>query len=356
MSRDAVSLGANIPILSADLIIQTKIDDGELTTISYQEAIREAIREEMVRDNSVFIMGEDIAQHGGAFGVTRTLFDQFGGERVRNTPISENSIVGAGVGAAIVGMRPIIEIMFADFSMLAADQIINHAAKLSYMTAGQVTIPLVIRMPQGGGAGKAIAAQHSQSLEVLYAHIPGLIVVHPSTAFDAKGLLKSAIRNNSPVLFVEHKLLYSFKNFVPKKEYLLPLGVCDVKRVGKDLTIIANGYMVWLAMQVAQVMSKEDVEIEVIDVMTVSPLDRKTIIDSVRKTGRAVVVNESHRSYNATGEWTQTIMEGAFDYLEAPVFRVTGRDSPVPFSPSLEKGQWPELVDLMEAVRRSLAY
>ena len=225
----------------------------------------------MLRDETVFLMGEDIGVHGGAFGVTRTLFDQFGPERVRCTPISENSFVGAGVGAAIAGMHPVVEIMFVDFSTLAMDQIINHAAKISYMTAGQAKIPLVIRMPQGGGAGKAIAAQHSQSLEVLYAHIPGLTVVHPSTAYDAKGLLKSAIRCGNPVVFLEHKLLYSFKNLVPKAEYLLPLGACDVKRPGRDLTIVANGYMVWLAMQTADMFRAEGVEIEVVDVMTVSP-------------------------------------------------------------------------------------
>jgi len=353
--RDAVSLGGNIPPAAPALIMQ--VSSGEETElVSYQEAVRGAIREEMHRDTSVFIMGEDIAEHGGAFGVTRTLFDEFGGDRVRNTPISENSIVGAGVGAAIAGMRPIVELMFVDFSTLAMDQIINHAAKISYMTGGQTSIPLVIRMPQGGGAGKAIAAQHSQSLEVLFAHIPGLIVVHPSTAYDAKGLLKSAIRSDNPVVFLEHKLLYTFKNYLPKAEYTIPLGLCDIKRVGSDLTIVANGYMIWIAMQVAEIMHREGVEIEVVDVMTVSPLDRQTIITSVHKTGRAVVVNESHHSYNASCEWSQTIQESSFDYLEAPIRRVTGRDTPVPYAFSLEKGQWPELQDVLTAVRETLAY
>ncbi len=351
--RDAVSLGANIPPASPDLIIQSDCR----RILSSQEAIREALSQEMEKDPSVFLMGEDIGIHGGAFGVTRTLFNTFGPERVRNTPISENSFVGAGVGAAIVGMRPVVEIMFADFSTLAMDQIVNHAAKLSYMTAGQVKIPLVIRMPQGGGAGKAIAAQHSQSLEALYAHFPGLTVVHPSTAYDAKGLLKSAIRSDNPVVFLEHKLLYNFKNYVPEEDYTVPLGKCDVKRTGTDLTIVANGYMVWLAMQVAAKLHEEDgIETEVVDVMTVSPLDRETIVESARKTGRAIVVNESHKSYNVANEWAQAIMEGAFDYLEAPVVKVSGRDTPVPYAYSLEMGQWPDFSDVYRAAKETLAY
>lgn len=354
-NRDSISLGGNIPAIDPNLIVQIPLD-AEVEQISYLEAVRFAIREEMHHDESVFIMGEDIAQHGGAFGVTRTLIDDFGPERVINTPISENSMIGAGIGAAMSGMRPIVEIMFVDFSTLAMDQIINHAAKIPYMTGGQTKIPLVIRMPQGGGAGKAIAAQHSQSLEVLFAHIPGLTVVHPSTAYDAKGLLKSAIRSNNPVVFLEHKLLYTFKGWVPKQEYTRELGRCDIKRKGKHLTIVANGYMVWLAMQAAQIMEAEGVEVEVIDVMTVAPLDRQTLVDSVRKTGRAIVINESHTSYNAACEWSQTIQEGAFDYLHAPIRRVAGRDTPVPYAFSLERGQWPELEDVMKAVRETMAY
>lgn len=354
-NRDSVSLGANIPPADPKLIVQT-MPNEKSSLVSYAEAIREAIRDEMMRDKSVFIMGEDIAKHGGAFGVTRTLVDSFGTERVRNTPISENSIVGAGIGAAMTGMRPIIEIMFVDFSTLAMDQIINHAAKIPYMTGGQTKIPVVIRMPQGGGAGKAIAAQHSQSLEVLYSHIPGLTVVTPSTAYDAKGLLKAAIRYDNPVVFLEHKLLYNFKSQVPDNDYTIPLGVCDIKRSGSDLTIVANGYMVWISMQVAEILHQEGVEIEVVDVMTVSPLDRQTITKSVKKTGRAVVVNESHASYNAACEWGQTIQETVFDYLQAPIRRVTGRDTPVPYAYSLEKGQWPELAEILTAVRETLAY
>ena len=216
--RDAVSLGANKPAMSAELIRQ--VPPGvPAREMSYQEAIREALREEMRRDERVFLMGEDIAKHGGAFGVTRTLFDEFGPERVRNTPISENTIVGAATGAALVGMRPVIEIMFVDFSGLAMDQICTQAAKIRFMTGGQCSVPWVLRMPQGGGAGKSIAAQHSQSLEVWYAHIPGLKVVLPSTPYDAKGLLKAAIRDDNPVIFLEHKFLYSFRGLVPEGDY-----------------------------------------------------------------------------------------------------------------------------------------
>src|SRR5512141_228596 len=229
--RDTVSLGVTAPVMSPELIQQ--VPPGvPARELSYQEAIREAVREEMQRDSSVFLMGEDIAKHGGAFGVTRTLFDQFGPERVRNTPISENTIVGAGTGAALVGMRPVIEIMFADFSGLAMDQICTQAAKLRFMTGGQCKVPWVLRMPQGGGAGKSTAAQHSQSLEVWFAHIPGLRVVLPSTPYDAKGLMKSAIRDDNPVIFLEQKFLYAFRGMVPESDYAIPLGRCEVKRAG----------------------------------------------------------------------------------------------------------------------------
>ena len=233
--RDAVSLGASAPVMSPDLIRQVA-EGVPAKELSYQEAIREALREEMLRDPSVFLMGEDIGKHGGAFGVTRTLFDQFGAERVRNTPISENTIVGAATGAALVGMRPVIEIMFVDFSGLAMDQICTQAAKLRFMTGGQCTVPWVLRMPQGGGAGKSTAAQHSQSLEAWYAHIPGLKVVLPSTPYDAKGLMKAAIRDDNPVIFLEQKFLYSFRGLVPDAEYVLPLSQCEVKRSGQDVT------------------------------------------------------------------------------------------------------------------------
>jgi pyruvate/2-oxoglutarate/acetoin dehydrogenase E1 component len=349
--RDATSLTTAKPVMSSDLIVQ--VPEGvPAKEISYQEAIREALREEMVRDERVFLMGEDIAKHGGAFGVTRTLFDQFGPERVRNTPISENTIVGAGTGAALAGMRPVMEIMFVDFSGLAMDQICTQAAKLRFMTGGQCKVPWVLRMPQGGGAGKSTAAQHSQSLEMWFAHIPGLKVVLPSTPYDAKGLLKAAIRDDNPVIFLEHKLLYSFRGRVPDQDYVLPLGECDVKHEGKDVTVVASGAMVWHAMVAANILDREGISVEVVDLRTISPLDEKAIGRSVRKTGRVVLVAEPCRSYGPTGEWAMVVIEQAFDYLQAPIIRVTGRFSPIPFADSLEKGVWPEADDVVQAIRR----
>jgi pyruvate dehydrogenase E1 component beta subunit len=337
--------------MSSDLIVQ--VPEGvPAKEMSYQEAIREALREEMIRDERVFLMGEDIAKHGGAFGVTRTLFDQFGPERVRNTPISENTIVGAGTGAALAGMRPVMEIMFVDFSGLAMDQICTQAAKLRFMTGGQCKVPWVLRMPQGGGAGKSTAAQHSQSLEMWFAHIPGLKVVLPSTPYDAKGLLKAAIRDDNPVIFLEHKLLYSFRGRVPDQEYVLPLGECDIKREGKDVTVVASGAMVWHAMVAANILDREGISVEVVDLRTISPLDEKAMGRSVRKTGRVVLVAEPCRSYGPTGEWAMVVIEQAFDYLQAPIIRVTGRFSPIPFADSLEKGVWPEADDVVQAIRR----
>jgi pyruvate/2-oxoglutarate/acetoin dehydrogenase E1 component len=358
MSRkdiDATSLGAVAVAIPADLISQ--VPDGVPTKeMSYQEAIREALREEMLRDPSVFLLGEDVGKHGGAFGVTRTLFDQFGPERVRNTPISENTIAGAAAGAALVGMRPVAEIMFVDFSGLAMDQICNQAAKLRFMTGGQCKVPMVVRMPQGGGAGKSVAAQHSQSLEVWYAHVPGLKVVLPSTPYDAKGLLKAAIRDDNPVIFLEHKFLYSFRGLVPEEDYVLPLGQCDVKREGTDVTVVASGYMVWHAMMAARMLADEGISVEVVDVRTISPLDEETIGESARKTGRAVVVAEACRSYGPTGEWAMVVMEQAFDYLRAPIVRVAGRNSSVPFANSIEKGLWPDTPVVVDAVRRVMTY
>jgi pyruvate dehydrogenase E1 component beta subunit len=348
--RDAVSLGILAAGMPADLIVQ--VPEGvPAQELSYQEAIREALREEMLRDERVFLMGEDIGKHGGAFGVTRTLFDQFGPERVRNTPISENTIAGAATGAALIGYRPVAELMFVDFSGLAMDQIANQAAKLRLMTGGQCKVPWVIRMPQGGGAGKSIAAQHSQSLEVWYAHIPGLKVVHPSTPYDAKGLMKAAIRDDNPVIFLEHKFLYSFRGLVPEADYVLPLSKCDVKREGTQVTVIAVGYMVWHAMMAAKLLADEGISVEVIDVRTVSPLDEETIGESVRKTGRAVLVAEACRSYGPTGEWGMVVMEQAFEYLRAPIVRVTGLSVPVPFADSIENKVWPNTSDVLNAIR-----
>ncbi|MFB0545529.1 MAG: alpha-ketoacid dehydrogenase subunit beta [Anaerolineae bacterium] len=341
--------------MSPDLIVQ--VPEGvPAQEISYQEAIREALREEMLRDERVFLLGEDIGKHGGAFGVTRTLFDQFGPERVRNTPISENTIAGTATGAALVGMRPVAEIMFVDFSGLAMDQICNQAAKLRLMTGGQCTVPWVVRMAQGGGAGKSTAAQHSQSLEVWYAHIPGLKVVLPSTPYDAKGLLKAAIRDDNPVVFLEHKFLYSFRGLVPEEDYVLPLSQCDIKREGKDVTVVASGYMVWHAMLAAKILADEGISVEVVDVRTISPLDEETIGQSVRKTGRAVLVAEACRSYGPTGEWGMVVIEQAFDYLKVPIVRVAARNSPIPFADSIEDGVWPDTDDVINAIRKVMEW
>jgi pyruvate/2-oxoglutarate/acetoin dehydrogenase E1 component len=349
--RDATSLGAAVPAMSPDLIRQVPAD-GTTREMSYQEAIREALRSEMELDDRVFLMGEDIGIHGGAFGVTRTLFDQFGPERVRNTPIAENTIVGAATGAALVGMRPVAEIMFVDFSGLAMDQIATQAAKIRFMTGGQCTVPWVLRMPQGGGAGKSTAAQHSQSLEVWFASVPGLKVVLPSTPYDAKGLMTAAIRDDNPVVFLEHKLLYSFRGLVPASDYALPLSRCDVKRAGTDVTVVASGYMVWHAMLAARMLEAEGIDVEVVDVRTVSPLDEETIGESARKTGRVVVVAEACRSYGPANEWAMVAMERAYDRLKAPIVRVAGRNSPIPFANSLERGVWPSTEDVVEAIRR----
>ena len=352
--RDSVSLSGTVPVMSPETIRQ--VPDGVPSRLlSYQEAIREALREEMRRDPAVFLLGEDIAKHGGAFGVTRTLFDEFGAERVRNTPISENTIVGTATGAALVGMRPVAEIMFVDFSGLAMDQIATQAAKLRFMTGGQCSVPWVLRMPQGGGTGKSTAAQHSQSLEVWFAHVPGLKVVLPSTPYDAKGLMKAAIRDDNPVVLLEHKLLYAFKGLVPEDDYVLPLSQCDVKREGTDVTVVASGYMVWHAMLAAEILAPEGVSVEVVDVRTIAPLDAATIGASVRKTGRVVVVAEACEQYGPANEWAMVAVEQGWDRLRGPVVRVAGRNSPVPFANSLENGVWPGTSDVVAAIRGVIA-
>jgi pyruvate/2-oxoglutarate/acetoin dehydrogenase E1 component len=319
--------------------------------LTYLEAIREALREEMSRDATVFILGEDVGLHGGAFGVTKGLFEAFGPQRVRDTPICENTIVGTAVGAAMTGMRPVAEIMFADFSALAFDQIVNQAAKLRYMFGGQCRVPLVIRMPQGGLSWKSAAAQHSQSVEAWYAHVPGLVVVLPATPYDAKGLLKAAIRDDNPVVFIEHKAMYSMKGQVQDEEYVVPLGQADVKRVGRDATVVAAGYMVHFALEAADTLAQEGIEVEVVDPRTLKPLDEETIYASVRKTNRAIVVQEACKTAGLAAEWGMLIYENCFDWLDAPVVRVTGQDVPIPYANSLESRVWPRADDIVQAVR-----
>jgi len=316
--------------------------------ITYAQALNEALREEMQRDSRVFLIGEDIAEHGGAFGVTRGLLSEFGPRRVRKTPISESAIAGAAAGAAITGTRPVAEIMFIDFTTLAMDQIVNQAAKMRYMFGGKARVPMVLRTQ--GGAGRGNAAQHSQSLEMWFVHVPGLYVVMPSTPYDAKGLLKSAIRDDNPVVFIEHKLLYSTRGAVPASEYTIPLGVADVKRPGDDVTIVATSRMVLLALSAAEKLATEGIQAEVVDPRTLKPLDMEAIVKSVKKTHRAVVVNEGCRTGGFTSEITARIMDEAFDYLDAPVIRVATEDVPIPYASRLELEAIPSERDIIEAV------
>ena len=317
--------------------------------ISFGEALREALQEEMRRDETVFVLGEDIALHGGDFGVTKGLLDEFGEKRVRDTPISETAIVGLSLGAASVGMRPVAEIMFSDFLGVCMDQILNQVSKMRYMSGGQVKTPVVIRT--AFGAGISAGPQHSQSPEAFFVHIPGLQVVMPSTPYDAKGLLKTAIRNDNAVIFFEHKLLYGVKGNVPEQEYLVGFGEADIKRNGTDVTIVATGLMVKEALAAAETLEKDGLTAEVIDPRTLVPLDEKTLINSVKKTGRAVVVHEAWKRSGFGAEIAAMIMEEAMDYLDAPVKRVGGLNVPTPFSPALEKYVVPNENDIVKAVK-----
>jgi len=319
--------------------------------ITYREALREALREEMRRDSTVFLLGEDIGRYwGGAFKVTEGLAEEFGDERVRDTPISESAIIGTAVGAAITGMRPVAEIMFGDLTALAMDQIANQAAKIRYMFGGQAKCPLVIRTPFGAGVN--IASHHSQSLEAWFMHVPGLYVAVPSTPYDAKGLLKTAIRGNNPVFFCEHKLLYPVEDEVPEEEYTIPFGAADVKREGADVTILATLYMVHKALNAAKQLEKEGVDAEVVDPRTLTPLDKQAIIRSVKKTGRLVIVSEDCKTAGVSAEIAAMVAEEAVDYLDAPIKRVAEPDTPIPFSPPLEQYVIPDEKAIMKAVKK----
>lgn len=320
--------------------------------IYYNQALREALREELERDPRVFVMGEDIGLYGGVFKVTDGLLASFGPKRIRETPISENGFVGAAVGAAMTGMRPVVELMFADFAYVAADSIFNQAAKMRSMSGGRVSVPLVIRTQQGGGRGNG--AQHSQSLEAMFAHIPGIKVVLPSTPYDAKGLLKSAIRDENPVIFIEHKLLYGTRGQVPEEEYTLPLGKADIKRVGNDVTIITYSRSVLHALAAATQLASEGIDAEVIDLRSLVPLDRDAILASARKTGRVVVVHEAHRFCGVGAEIAALVQEEVWDELRAPVRRVAAKDVPIPVAPVLETAVLPQERDIVDAVRRTV--
>ncbi|WP_417043815.1 alpha-ketoacid dehydrogenase subunit beta [Dysosmobacter sp.] len=321
--------------------------------ITYREAVREAMCEEMRRDENVYFMGEDIGVYCGAFGVSKGMIQEFGEERVRETPISETAFVGAGVGSAITGMRPIVELMFSDFMAVCYDQIINQAAKMHFMFAGKVNVPMVIRTAAGGGTGAA--AQHSQSLEQMYCNVPGLKVVIPSTPYDAKGLLKSAIRDNNTVIFLEQKKLYKEKGPVPEEDYVIPLGVASLAREGTDVSVITYGRMVQMSLQVAEKLAAEGISVEVLDLRTLSPLDRDAVIRTARKTRRVVVVHESVQFAGFGGEIVSTIADSdAFYYLDAPIKRVGGLYCPVPFNPQLEASAFPTPERIEAAIRDTL--
>jgi len=323
--------------------------------IQFRQAIQEALREEMERDPSVFVMGEDVGLYGGAYGATRGLLQEFGPERVRDTPISEAIIGGSAVGAAMCGLRPVAEIMYVDFTPLAMDQIANQGAKNRYMFGGKTTVPMVIRTE--GGAGRCIAAHHSQSLEALWVHFPGIYVVMPSTPYDAKGLLKAAIRDDNPVMFIEHKMLYGVEGYVPDgddADYIVPFGIADVKREGSDVTVITYSRMVHRALEAAERLAEEGVSVEVIDLRTLKPLDMETVAASVRKTGRVVGVTEAYKTGSFISELATRIQEELFDWLDAPVVRVAAADVPVPMSEPLEDAAVPSVEAIIAGIRQVL--
>jgi pyruvate/2-oxoglutarate/acetoin dehydrogenase E1 component len=321
--------------------------------ITFAQAIREAIVEEMRRDPAVILMGEDIARYGGAFKVTRDIIKEFGPERVRNTPISEGGFVGVAIGAGLLGTRPIVEIMFMDFIVLAMDQIFNQAAKFHYVYGEQARVPIVIRTP--GGGGRSYGPTHSQSLEAHFMHVPGIKIAAPSNPHDAKGLLKTAVRDDNPVLFLESKVLYPLKGDAPEGEYLVPFGEARIARAGADATVVAYSRMVGESLLAAHRLAKDGIEVEVVDLRTLSPLDEKTIIDSAKRTGKVVVVEEGVRTCGVAAEIGFRIFEQIYDYLDAPILRVTAPDIPVPCSPVLERAALPDAAKIEAAVRRIVA-
>lgn len=322
-----------------------------LTT--YLEAIRQGLWEEMERDPDVFLIGEDIGTYGGAFKITAGMLDRFGARRVVDTPISESAIVGAGIGAALLGLRPVVEMQFADFISCAYDQIVNFAAKCRFRWGAGV--PMVIRGPSGGGIHGG--PFHSQNPEMAFVHTPGLKVVTPATAYDARGLIKSAIRDNDPVLFFEHKLLYrSIKEELPEEEYLVPIGKAAVRRAGRDISVIAYGAMVHVALRAAEALTRENIEVEVLDLRTLLPLDEEAVLESVRRINKVVLLHEDTKTGGLAGELAAIISEKAFDYLDAPIRRITAPDTPVPYSPPLEKAFLPSEQDVIRVCRELHAY
>ncbi len=323
--------------------------------MSYLEAIREGLREEMRRDPDVFLLGEDIGVHGGAFTVTKGLIEEFGPARIRDTPISEGAIVGAAVGAAMNGLRPVAEIMFVDWITLAMDQVVNQAAKVSYMFSGQYKAPLVIRAPSGGGGGKGIAAQHSQCFEAWFAHVPGLKVAVPASPADAKGLLKAAIRDDNPVLFLEQKALYNLRAEVPEGDYVIPLGKARIVREGRDVTLVTIGALLYEALKAVERLEASGVDVEVIDLRTAKPLDTLTVISSVKKTNRLVVAHEAVKTCGLGAEIAATIAEEALDYLDAPIRRIGARDVPVAYNDNEEARILPQSTEIEQKIRAFFA-
>jgi len=324
-----------------------------MAVITYLEAISQGLREEMERDSSVFLLGEDIGVYGGAFKVTKGFIDQFGEERVIDTPLSESAIIGAAIGAAMMGLRPVAEMQFADFISCGFNQVVNMAAKVHYRWG--VAVPMVIRCPSGGGVHGG--PFHSQNPEAWFFHVPGLKIVAPSTPYDAKGLLKAAIRDNNPVLYFEHKYLYRrVKGEVPEDDYLVPIGKGDVKREGRDISIITYGSMVHVSMEAAEVLSKEGLQCEIVDLRSLLPFDKELILQSVKKTNRVLIVHEDTKTGGIGGEIAAVITEEAFEYLDAPILRLASIDSPVPFSPPLEEYFMPNAQKITEALRKLAAF
>jgi pyruvate dehydrogenase E1 component beta subunit len=320
--------------------------------MKYREALRAALQEEMERDESVFCVGEGIGERGGSYKVTEGLLAEFGAGRVRDTPLSEAGFVGLGVGAAIAGQRPVVEMLFIDFLLQAMDQVVNQAAKYRFMSGGEGRVPLVIRTQ--GGAGNSLAGQHSQSLEALYYHVPGLKVVMPSTPYDAKGLLKAAIRDDDPVIFIEHKLLYMTDGEVPDEPFVIPLGQADVKRAGSDVTLVAWSHMVLKALQAAEELASEGISTEVIDLRTLVPMDVDCVLDSVRRTGRLVIAQEAIKRGGVASDVAAIVAERAFGSLRAPIVRVAGINTVIPFNLALEKATVPQVADIVAGVRSVL--
>jgi pyruvate/2-oxoglutarate/acetoin dehydrogenase E1 component len=325
------------------------VNERELTM---SEALNEALHEEMAHDPGVFVIGEDIASLGGLFGVTKGLLERFGQQRVIDSPISEAAIAGSGVGAALVGCRPVCELQISDFVTLTMDQVVNHAAKWRYMSGGKVAVPFVLRGPISNGIG--MAAQHSQSLEAWFVHAPGLIVILPSTPYDAKGLLKSAIREPNPVVFLEKRLLYSRRGPVPAEDYTVPIGVAEVKREGRDVSVVTYAQGVHLALQAGRQLAREGVELEVIDLRTLKPLDMETIGESVARSGRLVVVSEGARAGGFASEVVARVVDEAWDSLRAAPVRVTAKDTPIPYAATLEREVLPQVEDVVAGVREVL--